>query len=208
MNKIIEKEFLTDNTVKFVFDAPEVALKCKAGHFVFVHLSDTERLTLSVADADEKEGTITLVIEAVGEMSSKVAGLNEGDEVLSVEGPKGKAISIENYNSVLAIGGAAGIAPLLMMVKELKKAGNKVFSVLVSKSEEQMFFESDIKEFSDDLTIFTYDNQDETGLEGLVARILSEENIKKVYLMGPKVLIKPAHDKAKELSVPVQATLW
>ncbi len=207
MNKIIEKEFLTDNTVKFVFDAADVASQCKAGHFVFVHLNDTERLTLSVADADEKEGTITLVIEAVGEMSSKIANLNEGDEVL-IEGPKGKVIDVENYNSVIAIGGAAGIAPLLMTVKELKKAGNKVYSVLVANSEEQMFFESDIKVFSDDLTIFTYDNQDEAGLEELVKSIISQESVQKAYLMGPKVLLKPAHNRLKELSLPMQATLW
>ncbi|MCF6240814.1 MAG: FAD-binding oxidoreductase [Bacteroidales bacterium] len=208
MNKIIEKEFLTDNTVKFVFDAAEVASKCKAGHFVFVHLDEKDRLTLSVADADERLGTITLVIEAVGELSSKITGLNEGDEVLNIEGPKGKAIDVANYNSVLAVGGAAGIAPMLMTVKELKKAGNKVISVLVTKSEEQMFFESDIKEFSDDLIVFTYDNQDENGLEGLIKTLVAQENIQKAYLMGPKILIKAAHDIVKEMSIAVQATLW
>ena len=208
MSRLIEKEFLTDNIVKFVFDAPEIAPKCKVGHFVFVHLDEHERLTLSVADADEKEGTITLVIEAVGELSAKIAGLNEGDEVLSIEGPKGKTVDIHNYNCVLAIGGSAGIAPLLMTVKGLKKAGNKVISVLVAKSEEQLFFESDIKEYSDDLTVFTYDNQDKNGLDTLIKNIISQENIQKAYLIGPKVLIKAANDVLKDLSVSAQATLW
>lgn len=207
MNKIIEKEFLNDNTVKFVFEAPDVASKCKAGHFVFVHLNETERLTLSIADADEHNGTITLVIEAVGDMSAKITNMNEGDEVL-IEGPKGKVIELDNYNSVLAIGGAAGIAPLLMMVKELKNAGNKVISVLVAKTEDQLFFESDIKEYSDDLTVFSYDNEDEQGLAGLIKSIIEQENIQKVYLTGPKVLIKTAQDMVKELSLPMQSTLW
>jgi NAD(P)H-flavin reductase len=208
MNKIIEKEFLTDNTVKFVFEADKIAPECKAGHFVFVHLDEHERLTLSVANADSHKGTITLVIEAVGELSAKISELNEGDSVLSIDGPKGKAIDIQNDNCVLAIGGAAGIAPLLMTVKELKKAGNKVISVLVAKSEEQMFFESDIKEYSDDLTVFTYNNQDENGLDALIKNIISQENIQKAYLIGPKVLIKAANDVLKDLSVPAQATLW
>jgi len=207
MNKIIEKEYLTDTTVKLVFDAPEITKESKAGHFVFVHLNDEERSVLSIADTNTDAGTITLVVEAVGDTSTKLAGLSEGDE-LKIEGPKGKEIAIEQFGTVLAIAGAAGIASMLMTVKELKTAGNKVMSILVAQTEEQMFFEADIMEYSDELTIFTYDNGDKNGLSALIEEVLSKENISKAFLMGPRTLLSAANDVIKGRNIAVQSTLW
>ena len=208
MNKIIEKEFLTDNTVKFVLEATQIATEAKAGQFVFINLTENDRLTLSLADTDKSAGTITVVVEAVGEMSEKLASLNAGDEVHSIEGPKGKEIVVSNYGKVLAVAGGAGIAPMLMTVKELKAAGNKVYTVLVAKTEEQLFFEPEIGAVSEDLFVFTYDNGDEKGLNELIKKIITSEQLNQAFLTGPKVLLANANDAVKSSGIDTQTTLW
>ena len=68
MNKIVSKEYFSEKVVKMEVEAPLIAKSRRAGHFVIVRCGEHgERIPLTIADADTKRGTITLVIQAVGE---------------------------------------------------------------------------------------------------------------------------------------------
>ncbi|TFH33077.1 MAG: sulfide/dihydroorotate dehydrogenase-like FAD/NAD-binding protein, partial [Bacteroidia bacterium] len=63
MNRIVEKEMLNNNVVRLVIEAPRIAVKRQAGHFVIVKIDDKgERIPLTIADADPENGTITLIV--------------------------------------------------------------------------------------------------------------------------------------------------
>jgi len=82
MNKIVSKEHFSANVVKLEVEAPLIARSRKAGHFVIVKVGKTgERIPLTIAAADTVKGTITLVIQTVGESSRKLCDLNEGDYI-------------------------------------------------------------------------------------------------------------------------------
>lgn len=87
MNKIVSKEQFSEKVTKLVVEAPLIAKVRKAGHFVIVRCGEKgERIPLTIADSDPKAGTITLVIQAVGNSTQKILALNPGDCLTDVVG--------------------------------------------------------------------------------------------------------------------------
>jgi len=135
MYRIVDKEAFSANVIKLVIEAPEISRARKPGHFVIVRVDDKgERIPLTIAGGDEKNGTITLIIQRVGVTSCRLTDLNTGDFILDVAGPLGKATHIEKVGTVLCAGGGVGVAPLLPIVEGFKKAGNRIVTVLAARS--------------------------------------------------------------------------
>jgi len=131
MNKIISKEQFSEKVFCIVVEAPLIARSCRAGNFVIVRVDkNSERVPYTIAKADPEKGTLTMVIQEVGLSSTKLCQLEPGDEVLDIVGPLGQASHIENYGTVVCAGGGIGIAAILPILTALKKAGNRVISVL------------------------------------------------------------------------------
>ena len=142
MNKIVEKEHFSEKVVKLVVEAPLIARSRRPGHFVIVRTGEHgERIPLTIADADIEKGTITLVVQAVGDSSSKICALNAGDYLTDVVGPLGQATHIANVGTVVCCGGGVGVAPLLPIVKAMKQAGNRVISVLAARTKDLIILE-------------------------------------------------------------------
>ena len=210
MTKIIEKEQFSENVIKLVLEAPEIAKKRKAGHFVIVKIGDKgERIPLTIAGADAKKGTITLVIQIVGVTSHKLSNLNVGDYITDVVGPLGKATHIEKVGTVLAAGGGVGIAPMLPIVEALKKAGNKIITVLASRSKDLIILEEQIREYSDEVIIMTDDGS--YGKKGLITHgmeeVIKKEKIALAITIGPAIMMKFASLLTKKYNIPTLASL-
>ncbi len=79
MNKIIEKRHFSEKVVQLVVEAPLIARSRKPGHFVIVICDERgERIPLTIADADETRGTITLVVQAIGDSTRSICAKEEG----------------------------------------------------------------------------------------------------------------------------------
>ena len=158
MNKIVAKEFLSENVVKLVVEAPQISQKQSPGQFVIVRTDDKgERIPLTIADADKKNGTITLIIQKVGTSSHKIASLDPGDSLLDVSGPLGRPTHIEKVGTVLACGGGVGIAPLYPIARAFKEAGNKLIAVLGARNRELLILEKEMAAFADEMIVMTDD---------------------------------------------------
>jgi len=210
MNKIIEKEFFSENVVKLVIEAPQIAKTRKAGHFVIVRLGDKgERIPLTIASADAEKGTITLVIQKVGVTSTKLAALKQGDSITDVVGPLGKATHIEKVGTILAAGGGVGIAPLLPIVEEFKRVGNRVVTVLAARNKDLLILEDHIRKFSDEVIVMTDDGS--SGKKGLVTNGMEEvilrERIDLSVVIGPAIMMKYAALTTKKYNIPTMSSL-
>ncbi len=210
MNKIVEKEQLNTNVVKLVIDAPRIAQKRKAGHFVIVKINKKgERIPLTIADADPDKGTITLVIQKVGVTSHKLSLMEKGDYIDDVVGPLGHATEISDVGTVLCAGGGVGIAPLLPIARAFKEAGNRVLSVLAARSRDLIILEDEMRECSDEVIIMTDDGS--YGKQGLVTHgmeeILDREKVNLAVTIGPAIMMKFASLTTKKYNVPTIASL-
>ena len=210
MYKIVEKEIFSENVIKLVVEAPEISRSRKPGHFVIVRIDEKgERIPLTISSADEKNGTITLIIQRVGVTSSKLTDLKPGDYIRDVAGPLGKATHIEKAGTVLCAGGGVGVAPLLPIVEGYKKAGNRIITVLAARSKELIILEDQIRQYSDEVIIMTDDGS--YGNKGLVTygmeEVIKRENVNMAIVIGPAIMMKFASMLTKKYNIPTVASL-
>lgn len=210
MSKIIEKEFFSKNVVKIVLEVPEIARARKAGHFVIIKMGEKgERIPLTIASADEKKGTITLVVQKVGVTSAKLFELEVGDEITDVVGPLGLATHIEKVGTVLCAGGGVGVAPMLPIVEALKKAGNRVITILAARTKDLIILEEQMREYSDEVIVMTDDGS--YGKKGLVTagmeEIINREKVNMAVVIGPAIMMKFAALTTKKYNIETVASL-
>ena len=193
MNKIIKKVQYSEKVFRFDVEAPLIAKSRKAGNFVIIRVdNNSERMPLTIADADIEKGTITLVVQKVGLSSTKLCALNEGDEIHDVVGPLGNPTHIENFGTVICAGGGVGVAPMLPIIKALKAAGNRVLSVIAGRNKDLVIMEDEVRASSDELIIMTDDGS--YGEKGVVTvgieKFINQEHIDKVFAIGPPIMMK------------------
>jgi ferredoxin--NADP+ reductase len=210
MYKIVEKEIFSENVIKLVVEAPEISRSRKPGHFVIVRIDEKgERIPLTISSADEKKGTITLIIQRVGVTSWKLTDLNPGDYIRDVAGPLGKATHIEKAGTVLCAGGGVGVAPLLPIVEGFKKAGNRIVTVLAARSKDLIILEEQIRQYSDEVIIMTDDGS--YGNKGLVTygmeEVIKREKVNMAIVIGPAIMMKFASMLTKKYNIPTVASL-
>lgn len=210
MNKIISKEHFSENVVKLEIEAPLIAKSRRAGHFVIVRVGEKgERIPLTIAGSDLEKGTITLVVQKMGVSSTKLCNLNVGDEVTDIVGPLGKATHIENFGTVVCACGGVGTAPMLPIVEALKKAGNKVISVLAARTKDLIILEEEMRKFSDEVIIMTDDGS--YGTQGLVTNgvesVINREKVDMCVTIGPAIMMKFVSLLTKKYEIPTVASL-
>ena len=210
MNKIVSKEYLSAKVVKLEVEAPLIARSRKAGHFVIVRVGEKgERMPLTIAEADTRKGTITLVVQEVGLSSTKLCNLEVGDEVTDIVGPLGQATHIENFGTVICAGGGVGVAPMLPIVQALKAAGNRVVTVLAGRTKELVILEKEMRESSDEVIIMTDDGS--YGQKGLVTDgieyIIQHEKVNKCFAIGPAIMMKFVCLLTKKYAIPTEVSL-
>lgn len=210
MNKIIRKEQFSEKVFLFEIEAPLIAKSRRAGNFVIVRVGHKgERMPLTIADADIKRGTITLVVQKVGLSSTKLCNLNVGDYVTDVVGPLGNATHIEKFGTVLCAGGGLGVAPMLPIIKALKEAGNRVLSVLAGRSKDLIILEDEVRANSDETIVMTDDGS--YGEKGVVTvgmeKLIKQEHIDKAFAIGPPIMMKFCCLLTQKYNIPTDVSL-
>ena len=193
MFKIVTKKQFSEKVFLFEIEAPLIAKSRKPGNFVIVRVDKhSERMPLTIADADIERGTIPLVIQEVGLSSTKLCNLNVGDEVADVVGPLGNPTHIEKFGTVICACGGVGAAPMLPIVRGLKAAGNRVLTVLAGRTAELVILEDELRASSDELIIMTDDGS--KGEKGVVTigieKFAEQEHIDKAFAIGPPIMMK------------------
>jgi len=191
-------------------EAPLIAKSRKAGHFVIVKIGKYgERIPLTIAAADPVSGTITLVIQNVGISTGKICALNEGECITDLVGPLGKATHIEKVGTVVCACGGVGTAPMLPIAEAMKKAGNKVITVLAARKKELIILEKEMQSFSDEVVIMTDDGS--YGQKGLVTngveQIIKREPVDLCITIGPAIMMKFVSLLTRKYEIPTVASL-
>jgi len=194
MVEILKKEQLSDSVWRFRLNSPRIARKRKAGQFVILRpTGDSERIPLTIANADAESGWIEIIFQAMGETTMRLRDLGEGEPVHDLAGPLGKPTHIENFGRVLCVGGGVGAAPLYPIIDALFRAGNDVTSVIGARSKGLVILESDIKASSSRLLVATDDGS--YGTKGFVSDVFKSlvaagEKFDAAFVIGPAVMMK------------------
>ena len=193
-SKIITKDELASGIKLFKVYAPLIATKAKPGQFVILKIDERgERIPITIVDSDSEEEALTLIVQEVGKTTKKLGRMKEGEEITDLVGPLGNPSEIENFGQVVVIGGGVGVATAYEEAKALKKAENRVVSIIGARSKDLLFFEQEMRQVSDELYITTDDGT--RGRKGFVTDVLKDlieqrRQIDLVFAVGPTIMMK------------------
>lgn len=195
MAKIVHKKQLSQNVFLMKLEAPLIAEERKAGQFIILQTDEDlgERIPLTIADADEKEGTITIIFQVVGKSTIELSQFKEGDDLPTLVGPLGKPTHIDNFGTVVCVGGGIGVAPMHPIAQALKKAGNKVIIIIGARQKDLVILEDEMRAIADELIICTDDGS--YGRKALVTEPLKEVCVRDpkpdmAIAIGPPIMMK------------------
>jgi len=199
---IVHAAFIAPGIKRFVIEAPRVARKQKPGQFVIVRLYENgERIPLTVERSDPSRGTINIVVQSAGKTTHLLNSLETGDRILDVVGPLGKPSEIENFGTVVVMGGGVGTAMAYPTAAALKKAGNRVISIVGARNKDLVILEREMREVSDTLLITTDDGS--YADKGFVTDKLRQlikfgTRIDLVLAVGPIAMMKAVADVTRD----------
>ncbi len=194
MYKILERQDLVPSIHLFKFEAPDVARKAKPGQFVVIRIDEKgERIPLTVADWDEKEGSVSIVFMEVGTTTHRLATLGGGDSIADFVGPLGVPTQIEKFGTVVCVAGGFAVAVIMPIARAMREKGNKVISILGARSKDLIFWEDELRRVSDELIVTTDDGS--YARQGVVTEPLKEllaqgNKIDRVIAIGPSIMMK------------------
>jgi ferredoxin--NADP+ reductase len=191
----LEKQELSDVTKLMVVEAPQVAEKARPGQFVIVRIDEYgERIPLTIADFDREAGTITLIFQEVGKSTMQMGKMEVGEGFATFAGPLGHPTEIEDFGTVICVGGGVGIAPIYPIARGLHEAGNHVISIIGARTKDLLFWEDRMRAASEELIVCTDDGS--YGRKALVTEPLKElleeraGEIEHVWAIGPAIMMK------------------
>ena len=210
MNRILSKRFFSDNVAELVVEAPLIARSRRAGHFVIIRVDAlSERVPLTIAGADVEKGTITLVVQRIGVSTHKLLAMEPGECLHDIVGPLGRATRIEKYGTVVCACGGVGAAPMLPIAEALKKAGNKVITVLAARNKDLIILKEELAQWSDELIVMTDDGS--MGKQGVVTvgveEVINRETVNKCITIGPAIMMKFVALTTAKYNIPTEASL-
>ncbi|MFH0734074.1 MAG: sulfide/dihydroorotate dehydrogenase-like FAD/NAD-binding protein [bacterium] len=212
MNKIVYKQQLSKDVFMMKVHAPLIAEEREAGQFIILQLDDDygERIPLTIADADNNAGTITLIFQVVGKTTLKLSMLNVDDNISNLVGPLGKPTHIQNFGTAVCIGGGIGVAPLHPIAQALKKAGNKVIIIVGARTKELIILEDEMRQIADEFIVCTDDGS--YGRKALVTEPLKEICEREIkpdiaIAIGPPIMMKFCSLTTKPYNVFTQVSL-
>ncbi|VAX34131.1 NADH-dependent reduced ferredoxin:NADP+ oxidoreductase subunit A [hydrothermal vent metagenome] len=211
MSRILEKKLVRSPDVFYYkIESPLLSKIAKPGQFVIIRLHEKgERIPLSLADINPEEGTISLIVMAVGKTTSEMSTLKAGDEILDLCGPLGQPTHIEKFGRVILVGGGFGVAPLYPIAREFKAAKNEVVTIIGARSKDLLIYEEEMRQVSDRVLITTDDGS--KGVKGVVTMVVREEltqnGAELVMAIGPAIMMKFVCETTRPFSVKTIVSL-
>ena len=209
--QITEARFLAPDVKLFRIVAPRIARKRKAGQFVIVRIhAQGERVPLTIADSDPKDGTITIIVQGIGKTTKQLNGMQAGDHLPNVVGPLGKPSEIERFGTVVVIGGGVGTAIAYPTAQALQQAGNHVISIVGARTKDLLILESEMRAISDELCVTTDDGSyAEKGFvtDKLKALIAAGRKIDYVLAIGPIPMMRAVAEATRPHQIKTMVSL-
>jgi len=210
--EIVRREDFSDVTYLLEIHHPMMAQAARPGQFVIVMShAEGERIPLTIADFDREQGTITLVIQAVGKTTKEMQqDCQVGTELMSVTGPMGEPSHISNVGKVICVGGGLGVAPVFPQVRAYKEAGAYVIGIVGFRDKDLVFWDDKFRKYCDEFIICTDDGS--AGIKGLVTdgilmAIEKHPDIQELLAIGPPVMMRACAQTTRPYGIKTTVSL-
>lgn len=183
--KLIEKEYLKNDILRFKVEANKIVETAKPGNFIEIRVTDTTepflRRPISIYNLEKEEGTLEFIFQIKGEGTRLLSKKQEGD-LIDIVGPLGMGtFKLNDYKNIAIIGGGIGVFPLYELSKEADKENRNVNIYLGFRNKENVLLEDEFKNVSKKLVITTDDGT--YGIKGFAIEELKKDlnNVDCIY---------------------------
>ena len=209
-------------------DEASFAAGARAGQFVRVLPWDKgELIPLTLADWDEKAGTITIVIQAMGTSSIAINAMKVGEALAGIAGPLGLPSELHHFDAnqtVVFTAGGVGLPPVYPIMREHLRLGNHVTLISGFRNADLLFWTKEDErvgrmqaEFPEHLAVIYTSNDGSFGIKGFVtdplATLLQQNQkgegrkIGEVVTIGPPLMMRAVSDLTRSYGVKTVASL-
>ncbi len=209
--RILSKQVLAPDVVRFWIEAPHVARNRHPGQFAIIRLDEEgERIPLTIADADKATGRISLIIQGVGATTLALNALEPGETILDVAGPLGRPTEISAGKNICCVGGGIGTAVVYPIASGFKAAGSRVTTIIGARTRDLIILEEDLRAVSDQCVVTTDDGS--YGAHGFVTTALNGlitagERFDEVVAVGPLPMMRAVCELTRPLGLKTIVSL-
>jgi sulfide dehydrogenase subunit beta len=210
--KILAREDFSDFTYSLIIHHPLMARAARPGQFVIVMLRESsERIPLTIADFDRANGTVTVVVQAVGKSTKEMQQLCQvGTTLYGLVGPMGVPSPLAGKKKVVCVGGGLGVAPIFPQARGFKENGAYVIGILGFRTKDLVFWAEKFKACCDELILCTDDGS--AGMKGFVSdgiklAIAGHCNIDEVIAIGPPIMMKACAEATRPHAIKTIVSL-
>jgi len=211
VHRILDKDILAPDVVRFWIEGAHIARKRKPGQFVIIRTSEEgERIPLTIADVDRTRGAISIIVQGVGKSTKQLNALNVGDSIHDVAGPLGRATEIHPNSRVCCIGGGIGTAVVYPIACGVKAHHGSVVAIVGGRTKDYVILEEELKAVVDQVIVTTDDGS--AGMKGFVTDalkgLLAEgRTFDEVVAVGPLPMMKAVVAVTKPLGIKTTVSL-
>ncbi len=211
MYKILHREDLTPTVHLFEVEAPAVAKKAQPGQFIMLMVDEKgERIPLTIADWNRERGSISIVVSEVGTTTGKLNKMKKGDSLAHFVGPLGKPVEIDKFGNVACVATGYGMTSIVPVAGALRRAGNKVHSIISAPTKADLFGIDRLNKVSDSLVVATSDGsygEPSWVIEPLRRLLSGNEPINRVFVVGSICMMKLVSAITKEFGIKTMVSL-
>jgi dihydroorotate dehydrogenase electron transfer subunit len=210
ITRVLNVEFISPSVKMFTFKDEQCA-KSLPGQFLMLWVPGVDEIPISLLEADDKQGNVSIAVKNVGAASSALHKVKAGG-LIGVRGPFGSSFTLNNGSSLIVAGGT-GTAPLLFLAKKLSSRMKKSFFVLGAKTKNELLFSKRLEQIlAGSRTRIESSTEDGTcGITGLctsiVEELLRKEKFDMIYSCGPERMIRRVFELAEQHRTPMEASL-
>lgn len=194
------------------FQAPTELPEILPGHFAEIQVPDAPEVFLrrpfSILDVDYVEQTISFYVKVIGKGTKRLSELLPGQQVNLIY-PLGNTFTIpDNTERALIVAGGSGIAPFILLGRELNDKNIPVTFLLGGRSAKDILLQ---EEFSQLGTVEITTEDGSLGEQGMVTQHslfrTDPFDYDIIYTCGPDPMMHAVSRLAKEKRTPCEASL-
>ncbi|MEG0602564.1 MAG: sulfide/dihydroorotate dehydrogenase-like FAD/NAD-binding protein [Mucinivorans sp.] len=218
MYEILSKKEIAPAIWTIRVKAERLAQAAQPGQFLIVVANEqSERIPLTICDYNAQEGTVTIVVQAIGLSTDKIVAMPIGSSFVGFVGPLGHASEFANQEigeiinkRFLFVAGGLGAAPVYPQVKWLKEHGIEAHVILGAKNENYVILEDEFRALTPHVHVATDDGS--RGFHGLVTALMKDliakgETFDQVIAIGPMIMMKFVALTTREFNIPTIVSL-
>lgn len=209
--KVQEIRWLNDDSFVLELSGSSATSDIRPGNFAEIRVDNHPEVFLrrpfSYLDFDESGDMVSFFIKAIGKGTRKLGTLEKGD-LLNIIHPLGNSFSVPENKKVLITGGGSGIAPFIMLARELKAKGNEVVILTGGRTASDILFTEEFKALGD---VYCTTEDGSAGEKGLLTEhsIFKESDLDYdlIYTCGPEGMMKAVAGIATKHAISCEASL-